>query len=115
MIHKNMCHQLCMCGNAKEMSSALPLGRLFVKATQVGLVNWVCTLKSAIGAFLPKIAASNAAQLGVNQGNQLFPSALVAVPPVEVQPTNPFGRRWAHRLTLVRASDQGLAGRYHSG
>jgi hypothetical protein len=40
---------------------------------------------------------------------------LVAVPPVEVQPTNPFGRRWAHRLTLVRASDQGLAGRYHSG
>jgi hypothetical protein len=80
-----------------------------VKATQAGLVNWGSALKSAIGAFLPKIAASNAAQLDVNQGNQLFPSDLVAVPPGVVQLANPFGRRWAHRLTFVRASVQGLA------
>jgi hypothetical protein len=60
-------------------------------------------LKCVIEAFVAKRAASEAAQLGVNQGNQLFPSTLIAVPPVVEQFINPFGRRWAHRWAPIRA------------
>jgi hypothetical protein len=49
-----------------------------------------------IGTFLPKMAASDAAQLDIYQGNQFFPGTLIAVPPVEEQFADPFGRRWAH-------------------
>jgi hypothetical protein len=92
-----MPHQFSARGNAKEMSAALPLGRLFVNATQAGFVNLASVLKRATGAYLPKIAASEAAQLGAKQRNQLSPSVLVAVPPMEMQLNHPFGRRWAHR------------------
>jgi len=60
-------------------------------------------LKRVVGAFLPKIAASNAAQLSINQGNKFFSCTLIAVPPVEEQFIDPFGRRWAHRLAPTRA------------
>jgi hypothetical protein len=59
-------------------------------------MNECPALKRVIGAFLPKIAASDAAQLNINQGNQLFSCAFITVPPVEEQFTDPFGRRWAH-------------------
>ncbi len=74
-----------------------------MKEPQVSLVNECSALKRVVGAFLPKIAASDAAQLSINQRNQLFPSFLIAVPPVEEQFTDPFGRCWAHFSAPIRA------------
>jgi hypothetical protein len=85
------------------VSTVLPLGRFVVSETQVSLVNECSALKRMIGAFLPKIAASNAAQLSINQGNQLFSCVLIAVPPVEEQFADPFGRRRAHFSAPIRA------------
>src|SRR5580704_9132762 len=104
MIHQNVPHQLR--GNAKKVSTVLPVRRLLMEEAQICLVNQGSTLKGVIGAFLPEVAAGDAAQLSINQGDQLFPSVWVAAPPVEEQLTNLFGRSWAPFRAPIKASQK---------
>ena len=100
MIHQNVTHQLS--GNAKKVSSVLPLWRVLVKEAQVGFVNQCSALESVIGALAPEVSAGDAAQLLVDQGNQLFACVLITKPPVDEQLADPRGRCWAHLLAPVK-------------
>jgi len=112
MIHEDASHQLR--GNTKKMSPVLPLGRLLMEKTQIGLVNECAALKCVVGAFPPEVVTCDAAQLRINQGNQLFMSVLIPLSPVVEQYTDSFSRLWAHRVTPNEPSPKGIRGRYHA-
>src|SRR5271166_6197687 len=111
MIHEDAPHQLR--GNTKKVGPVLPLGRLLMEKTQIGLVNECPALECVVGAFPPEIVACDSAQLRINQGDQLFLSVLISLSPVVEQYTNSFSRPWAHRISPNGPLLRGIRGRYH--
>jgi hypothetical protein len=90
MVHENVPHYLC--GDAKEVSAALPLRRFVPNQTEIRLVNQRPALKGVVGPFAAEIMAGDTTQLTVDKGNQLFPRVRITLPPLEEKLSDSLGR-----------------------
>jgi hypothetical protein len=90
VIDENVPHHLR--SDAEKVRPVFPLGRLFARQAQVCFVNQGAALEGVIGAFVAQVVTGDAAQLTVNERNELFPRILVTLPPVDEQLGDSRGR-----------------------
>ena len=80
MVHQDVPHHLR--GNAEKMGPVLPFLRFLADQPQIRFVDQGRTLQSVIRAFAPETAASDTAQLLIDQRDQRIPRTLIAAAPL---------------------------------
>src|SRR6185436_19211706 len=83
MVDQNAAHQLR--GYREEVSAVLPLHLTLFDQPHISLINERGCLQSVIRAFAPHVAASEAAQLSLDQWNQPVECRPVSIPPLDTQ------------------------------